>query len=120
MIAIYVPVWLGTVPHLPDIRTFDAEVTRRIEQAPGALVLLENNPHRNMNADPGGSTEPSRFGIHFEPMIAETTGRRLYSGGYSDGWQWNPWRGNVVGGGTFRGRSIAATPHDAFVDEIIV
>jgi hypothetical protein len=35
-----------------------------------------------------------------------------------DGWVWNIFRGRVVGAGTFAGRPIADTPHDAFVAEM--
>jgi hypothetical protein len=118
VLALYVQVWFQAVPHVADVRDFNPALVDRIAQAPGALLLLENNPHRNMNADPGGTTEPSRFGTHFEPLIAARTGRRLYAGGYSDGWAWSPWKGQVVAGGTFMGRSIVSTPHDAFVAEM--
>jgi hypothetical protein len=118
VLALYVQVWFHAVPHVADVRDFNPGLIDRITRAPGALVLLEANPHRNMNAEPGGTTEPSRFGTHFEPLIAERTGRRLYSSGYADGWSWSPWKGQVVGGGTFMGRSIAATPPDAFVSEL--
>jgi hypothetical protein len=118
VLALYVQIWFRTVPTVRDVRDFNAALVDRITQAPGALVLLENNPHRNMNAEPGGTTEPSRFGTHYEPLVAETTRRRLYAAGYADGWSWSPWRGQVVGGGTFMGRSLANTPHDAFVSEM--
>jgi hypothetical protein len=118
VLALYVQVWLHAVPHIANIRAFDSELVDRIAKAPGALVLLENNPHRNMNADPGGTTEPSRFGVHFEPLIAAETGRRLYAGGASDGWQWNPWKGQLVAGGTFMGRALPSTTHDRFVAEL--
>lgn len=117
-LALYVQVWFHAVPHVADIRDFNPALVDRIAQAPGALVLLEANPHRNMNADPEGTTEPSRFGSHFEPLIADRTARRLYSSGYADGWSWSPWKGQVVAGGTFMGRSITATPPDAFVAEL--
>ena len=118
VLALYVQVWFHAVPHVADVRDFNPALVDRIAQAPGALVLLEANPHRNMNAEPGGTTEPSRFGTHFEPLIAERTGRRLYSSGFADGWSWSPWKGQVVAGGTFMGRAIAATPPDAFVAEL--
>src|SRR5215471_1771193 len=117
-IALYVQIWFHAVPHVRDARDFNAALVDRIAQAPGALVLLENNPHGNMNADPGGTTEPSRFGTHFEPLVTEATGRRLYASGYADGWSWSPWRGQVVAGGTFMGRALAHTPHDAFAGEM--
>lgn len=118
VVALYLQIWWQPVPHVDTVRDFNATLVSRIEHADGALVLLENNPHRNMNADPGGTTERSLFGTHFEVMVAEETGRRLYSAGYSDGWQWNPWKGQVVAGGTFMGRGLPATPHDAFVREM--
>ena len=117
-IALYVQIWFQAVPHVGGIRDVNAALVDRIARAPGVLVLLENNPHRNMNAEPGGTTEPSRFGTHFEPLIADATGRRLYASGYADGWSWSPWRGQVVAGGTFMGRALAHTPHDAFADEM--
>jgi len=118
VLALYVQIWFQPVPAVRDMRDVNAALMDRIAQAPGALVLVENNPHRNMNAEPGGTTEPSRFGTHFEPLIADATNRRLYASGYADGWAWNPWRGQVVAGGTFMGRSLASTPHDAFVAEM--
>ena len=118
VVALYLQVWWQPVPHVDSVRDFNATLVDRIAGASGALVLLENNPHRNMNAEPGGETERSKFGTHFEVMVAEETGRRLYSGGYSDGWQWNPWKGQVVAGGTFMGRGLPSTPHDAFVAEM--
>lgn len=118
VVALYLQIWWQPVPHVNSVRDFNRELVDRVQAAPGALVLLENNPHRNMNADPGGKTERSIFGTHFEVMVAAETGRRLYSGGYSDGWQWNPWKGQVVAGGTFMGHALASTPHDAFVGEL--
>ncbi len=115
--AIYTQVWYHEVPHIPNIRAFDSSLVDRVAQADGALVLVENNPHRNMDADPGGKTAPSRFGVHFEPLLAAATGRRLYAG-YWDGWQWNPWKGQLVAGGTFMGRALGSTPHDAFAAEM--
>ena len=118
VVMLFLPIWWGQVPHVESVRDFNAALVDRVAAAPGALVLLENNPHRNMNAEAGGETERSRFGTHFEVMVAEETGRRLYSGGYSDGWQWNPWKGQVVAGGTYMGRALPSTPHDAFVAEM--
>jgi hypothetical protein len=67
--------------------------------------------------DPGPRLETSRFGIHFEPLVAARTKRRLYAG-YWDGWQWNPWKGQTVAGGTFMGRGLPATPPDTFAAEM--
>jgi hypothetical protein len=117
VVAAYVQVWYHAVPHVPDLRAFNGPLVDRVRGAGGALVVVENNPHLNMNADPGGTTERSRFGIHFEPLLADATGRRLYAG-YWDGWQWTPWKGQAIAGGTWLGRALAAAPHDAFVEEM--
>lgn len=118
LVPLYLQIWWQPVPHVTSVRDFNAALVDRIAAAPGALVLLENNPHRNMNAEPGGETERSLFGTHFEVMVAEETGRRLYSAGYSDGWQWNPWKGQVVAGGTFMGRGLPSVPHEELVAEL--
>jgi hypothetical protein len=115
VVAAYVQVWYHAVPHVPDLRAFNGELVDRVRGAGGALVVVENNPHLNMNADPGGTTERSRFGVHFEPILADVTGRRLYAG-YWDGWQWSPWKGQAIGGGAWLGRALASAPHDVFVD----
>lgn len=116
-VVLYVQVWWMPVPHVRSIRDFNAELTDRVATANGALVLVEMNPHRDTNADPDGETVPSRFGTHFESMLADTTGRRLYSGQW-DGWQWNPWKGEMLGGGTLMGRSVTGFSHDEFRREM--
>lgn len=116
-VALYVQIWWVPVPHVQSIRDFNAELVDRVAAAPGALVLVENNPHRNTNSAPGGQTVPSRFGNHFESLLAAETGRRLYAG-YWDGWQWNPWRGQMLGGGTWMGQAIADVPPATFQHEM--
>jgi len=116
-VALYVQIWWQPVPHLTSLRDFNAALVDRVAAAPGALVLVETNPHRNTNATPGGVTAPSRFGNHFESLLAAETGRRLYAS-YWDGWQWNPWRGQVLGGGTWMGQAIGDVPHATFFAEM--
>lgn len=115
--ALQVQVWWKTVPHVTSVEAAHPALVERVRNAPGALVLVENNPHRNMSMDPGPRLERSKFGIHFEPLLAARTERRLYAG-YWDGWQWNPWKGQTVAGGTFMGRGLPSTPHDEFVAEM--
>jgi hypothetical protein len=116
-VALYVQIWWVPVPHVQSIRDFNAGLVDRVATAPGALVLVENNPHRNTNSAPGGHTVPSRFGNHFESLLAAETGRRLYAG-YWDGWQWNPWRGEMLGGATWMGRAIETVPAEEFHQEM--
>lgn len=117
LLALFVQVWWQTVPHVTSVRDFNSTLVDRVANANGALVLIENNPHRNTNASPGGVTAESRWGIHFESLIAAETGRRLYAS-YWDGWQWNPWRGQMLGGGTWMGKAIGEVPPAVFRDEM--
>jgi hypothetical protein len=116
-VALFVQIWWQPVPHVTSLREFNAALVDRVAEAPGALVLVENNPHRNTNATPGGVTAPSRFGNHFEALLSAETGRRLYAS-YWDGWQWSPWRGQILGGGTWMGQAIGDVPHDTFQGEM--
>lgn len=115
--ALFVQIWWQPVPHVSSVRDFNAPLVDRVAAAPGALVLVENNPHRNTNATSGGRTAPSKFGNHFESLLAAETGRRLYAS-YWDGWQWSPWRGQMLGGGTWMGQAIADVPQDTFHAEL--
>lgn len=117
VVALHVQILWQPVPHVAGLRDFNAALVDRVAAAPGALVLVENNPHRNTNAAPGGLTAPSRFGNHFEALLAAETGRRLYAG-YWDGWQWNPWRGQMLSGGTWQGRAVAEVPPDILHQEL--
>jgi hypothetical protein len=117
LIGIFVQVWFGAVPHVARVNEYTAPLIERIRRSDGALVLVENSPHRNMNASPGGRVEPKPFPAHFEAFLAAETGRRLYAGLW-DGWQWSPWRGQLVAGGAFMGRGLAETAPDAFEAEL--
>jgi hypothetical protein len=117
LIALYPHATFYRVPHVDDPREFDPAFAERLTTRPGALVLVENSPHRDLDADPVGRTERTPFGVHFESQMAEATGTRLY-GQTWDGWHWTPFRGQVVAGGSFRGRAIALTPIEEFVAEM--
>ncbi len=116
-VAVFIQIWWQPVPHITSMREVFPGLVDRVTSAEGALVLVENNPHRNTNAEPGGETVTSLTGNHYEALLAHETGRRLYAG-YWDGWQWTPWRGRMLSGGTWMGRDIQHVPHDAFVAEL--
>ncbi|HEX7780514.1 MAG TPA: hypothetical protein VF424_14800, partial [Vicinamibacterales bacterium] len=106
--AVYLPIWWHAVPHR-DAAAIEPELVQHLRGLDGALVLLENTPHRDMDADPSRDIEPAPVAAHFESIVPRLTGLRLYAGMW-DGWQWCPQRRNVLAGGAFRGASIAVTP----------
>ena len=62
-----------------------------------------------MDADPARTTEPPPMAAHVEQVLGRATNRRIY-GGLWDGWQWSPYRLQVLAGGAFKGRAIATVP----------
>ena len=108
LVAVYLPIWWHAVPHR-DAAAIEPELVQHLRGLDGALVLLENTPHRDMDADPSRDIEPAPVPAHFESIVPRLTGLRLYAGMW-DGWQWCPQRRNVLAGGAFRGASIAVTP----------
>ncbi|MGE3342433.1 MAG: hypothetical protein AB7L71_03265 [Vicinamibacterales bacterium] len=116
-VAIFIQIWWQPVPHIRSMRDVFPELVDRVARGDGALVLVENNPHRNTNAEPGGETVVSLTGNHYEALLAHETGRRLYAG-YWDGWQWTPWRGRMLSGGTWMGQDIRDVSHDRMVGEL--
>jgi hypothetical protein len=118
VVAIYIlPGWLVSVPHVRSLRDFDAALVDRVSGLDGHLVLLENNFHRDVDVEPHRSSEPSRFGTHFEALMPEATGKFFYAG-YWDGWQWSPYRHQVMANGTFHGRRIDLVPVSELVAEL--
>ena len=117
VIGLYVQTGFFGVQHVDRIEEFDATLAERVRSLDGAMVLLENSPHRDLDADPDRRTERTPFGSHFEMLLTEATGRRLYGQGW-DCWHWTPFRGQVVAGGSFRGQAIGLTPVDEFVAEM--
>ena len=117
LVAAYLQILVFQVPHVPTLRDAAPALVDRMMTLDGALVLVENTPHRDMDADPARTTEPTPFGAHVEQVLAAATGRRLYAGLW-DGWQWSPYRNQLLAGGAFRGRAIALVPVDDFTAEL--
>lgn len=104
------------VRHVPDVRAFDPPLVDRVTAANG-MVLAENSPHRDMDADPVRRTPTSPFDAHFEGLLPTLAGQRFYSQ-MIDGWVWNIWRGQVVAAGTFNAQPISFTPPQSFAAEM--
>lgn len=117
LIAAYLQLLLFRVPHVPTLRDAAPALVDRVNAADGALTLVENTPHRDMDLDNAGVTEPAPVDAHVEQVLGTATGRRLYAG-FWDGWQWTPVRTQVLAGGAFRGRSIATVPVDDVTMEL--
>ncbi len=118
--AVYLQVLVFTVPHVPTLAKGDPALVERIENLGndrGALVLIENTPHRDMDASPASTTEPTPFAAHVEQILGAATGRRFYAGLW-DGWQWSPYRDQVLAGGAFKGRAIESVPAAAVTTEL--
>ncbi len=117
VIGLFVAVPFGPVRHVPDVRAFNPELVDRMRAAPGSMVLVENNPHWNMIATRGQQTERSRFGVHYEALLPEATGKRFF-GQPQDGYHRSVFRERVVAGGGYRGRAIADTPPAQFAADL--
>jgi hypothetical protein len=117
LVGVYPQTIFPRVPHVPNIRSFDRALIDRLAEADGAMVLLENNPHRNMSGIEGRESERSRFNVHFEALLAPATGKRFYSG-YLDGWQWTVNRVNQMGGGTLKGVPLSQVSAADFTAEM--
>lgn len=117
LVAAYLQILVFQVPHIATLRDANPSLVDRVTALDGALVLVENTPHRDMDADPRRTTEPTPFGAHVEQVLAAATGRRLYAGLW-DGWQWSPYRDQLLAGGAFRGVAIALVPVDDFTAEL--
>jgi len=115
-IALFIATSWTPVRHVQDLRAFDPPFIDRITQADG-MVLVENSPHRDMDADPVRRTPTSPFDAHFEGLLPGLAGQRFYSQ-MIDGWVWNIWRGQVVAAGTFDAAPIAFTAPSAFSAEM--
>jgi len=55
--------------------------------------------------------------VHYEALLPDATGRRLYAG-YWDGWQWTPFRGEMVADGTWEGHRLTSADRVAFEAEM--
>ena len=116
VIALYVATSFVPVPHVPELRAFDPPLIDRIASSDGSLILVEINPHRDMDSGPGRSAR-TPFNVHFQGLLPGVAGQRFYTQMW-DGWIWSKFRGQVVGAGTFAGRAIGETPPATFVAEM--
>jgi hypothetical protein len=64
-----------------------------------------------------GVSDPTPFESHFHSLLAPETGKRLYAGIW-DGWQWSPYRGQLVAAGAWMGRAIETVPRERFLEEL--
>jgi hypothetical protein len=116
-LGLYVQTVFTPIRRLPDLRAFDPPLVDRIAASTGNMILVEVSPHRDMDSHPTRRSQTTPFDVHFEGLLPGLAGQRFYSQ-MIDGWVWNIFRGRVVGAGTFAGRPIADTPHDAFAAEM--
>jgi hypothetical protein len=117
VVGLFVQSSYEPIPHLRDVRAFNPALVDHLAGLDGNLVLIENSPHRNMNATPGQRSVRPLIDTHFEALLPGATGRRFY-GQEWDGWHWSRFRGQVMAGGAFRGRAIDATPIGEFDAEV--
>jgi hypothetical protein len=106
-----------TLPHLQSVTDFAPGVVARLKTLDGNLVVVENNPHRDVTASPAERSERSLYGTHYEALLPSATGKRLYAG-YWDGWQWTPSRGEMLAGGAWKGRMLSSADQAPFVAEM--
>jgi len=116
-IALYIQVSFASVPHVSTLRDFDAALIDRVASARGALVLVENSYHPEMDGDPSTLMERTPFGAHFEALLPPSSGRRFYAGVW-DGWQWAPARRNLLANGALGGRRLDWIEDGELVDEL--
>lgn len=117
VLGLYVQVSYRTVPHVSSVRAFDPAFIDHFATLDGNMVLVEINPHRDMDSDVVRRSVRTPFNVHYESLLPDVAGQRVY-GQMWDGWVWSIWRGQVVGGGTYNGLAIAETPAAAFEAEM--
>ena len=109
LVAVYLQVWWQPVPHIRSEAEVEPALVDRLRGLDGALVLVENAAHRDMDLSPATTSERTPFAVHFESLLPRLTGRRLYAGMW-DGYQWTPARRQLLAGGAFKGYAIEETP----------
>lgn len=117
LMAVFLQVWWHQVPHIRSEAEVEPALAERLRSLDGALVLLENAAHRDMDLSPATTSERTPFQVHFESLLPGQTGRRLYAGMW-DGYQWTPARRQLLAGGAFMGRAIEDTPIDTVLTEL--
>jgi hypothetical protein len=116
-VALYIQMMLVAIPHVTTVRDFDEALVDRLATLDGALVLLENSYHRQMDNDRANLAESTPFQAHFEALLPSATGRRFYAGVW-DGWQWAPARRNLLANGALGGRRLNRLPDAALLTEL--
>jgi hypothetical protein len=116
LVPVYVQVLARPVPHMASAAAYQPELVGRLQGLDGALVLVENTFHRDM-VEGTGESDPTPFPSHFQSLLAAETGKRLYAGIW-DGWQWSPYRGQLVAGGAWMGRPLEDWPRERFLAEL--
>ncbi len=106
-----------TLPHEPSAAAFAPELVQHVKAIDEPMVLLENNPHRDVDASPNARSERSLYGTHYEAMLPPVTGKRFYAG-YWDGWQWTPFRGEMLASGAWEGHLLTNSDEVAFAAEM--
>jgi hypothetical protein len=117
LLSLHVQIWWGPVPHVTTVAEFNPSLVDRMGRSAGALVLVENAFHRDVDVDPARESLPTPFDNHYEALLPGVTGRRFYAGMW-DGWQWTPYRDQVFASGTFRGRTLVDVPPAALSHEL--
>lgn len=115
-LALYVSLVFSRVPHVDTLENWDAPLVQEIRDATAGMVLVENSPHLDMIESPERSTPKTPFGVHFEPLLPVSTGRRFYAG-FWDGWQWSTFRQNLLAAGAMWGRSLDEISEDEAIAE---
>ncbi len=77
---LYLQIWVHPVPHVRDASAIEPDLMAQMRGLDGAMVLLENTPHRDMDVDPARDVEPAPVPVHFESVVPRLTGLRLYAG----------------------------------------
>lgn len=116
-VFVYVQIWWSPVPHVDGVSRVEPALAAEVAAADGALVLVENTFHRDMDRSPNRDSEPTPVPVHLERMLSLATDRRFYAGMW-DGMQWVPFRERLLSGGTFHGAPIAETPYEDFTAEM--
>lgn len=117
LVAVYLQVWWQPVPHIRSEAEVEPALVERLRALDGALVLVENAAHRDMDLSPATTSERTPFQVHFESLLPRLTGRRLYAGMW-DGYQWTPARRQLLAGGAFMGRAIEDMPAADVIAEL--
>jgi hypothetical protein len=115
--AVFLQVWWHQVPHVRDESEVEPALVERLRDTDGAMVLVENAAHRDMDLAVATTAERTPFQVHFESLLPGLTGRRLYAGMW-DGYQWTPARTQLLSGGAFKGRAIEDTPPGDVLKEL--